>query len=132
MDSLARMPRDQGVHKAEELSPPSALIVFSGDLPGSDIKCRKQGTGSVLFVVMRLAGDRPAIGQLEISLAPLQRLDRGLLIHRKHHSMVRRHHVKANDVRRLGGEFRGGALAPGWRLDRSIFWARRKRQIYCS
>src|SRR5439155_25702970 len=38
---------------------------------------------------------------------------RGLLVHRQHHSIVRRHHVEADNVSRLGDKRRVVALAPG-------------------
>ena len=63
---------------------------------------------------MGLAVERAAIGQLEITLRPLERLDRRLLIDRKHDRMVGRIEVEPDDVGGLGGELGVAREAPGF------------------
>ena len=65
------------------------------------------------LVIMAVATQGASVGQLQIALRPLQRLDRGLLVDTEHNRLVGRCHVEANDVGRLSGELRIVALAPG-------------------
>src|SRR5262249_7104627 len=72
---------DDVVHKIEELDAPAAAIMLGSNLAGGDVESSEQRRGAVPLVVMRAAGQRAAVGQLEIALRPFQRLDRGLLVH---------------------------------------------------
>ena len=53
------------------------------DLSGGDFECRKQRCGAMSLVVVALAGQGAAIGQLpeDSLLRLLQSLDRGLFVH---------------------------------------------------
>ena len=45
------------------------------DRAGGDVERGEQGARAAPLVLMGLAGERPAVGQLQVSLRPLQRLD---------------------------------------------------------
>src|SRR5215831_1161782 len=64
------------VHEVEELDAPAAPIVLGSHLAGSNVESSEQSRGAMPLVVMRVAGQRTAVGQLEIALRPFQRLDR--------------------------------------------------------
>jgi len=72
------------VHEVEELDAPAAAVMLGVDLAAGNVERCEQGGGAMSLVVMGLAGQRAPIGQLEIALRPLQRLDRRLLVHRQH------------------------------------------------
>ena len=63
--------------------------------------------------VEAVAGQRPAVGQLQIALRALQRLDRGLLVDADHDRVFRRRQVQADHIGGLGGKVGVVALAPG-------------------
>src|SRR4029450_10029816 len=71
---------DDVVHEVEELDAPTASLVRGGDLAGGDLEGSKQGGGAVALVIMALATQGPAVREFQITLRPLQRLDRGLLV----------------------------------------------------
>jgi hypothetical protein len=54
-----------------------------------------------------------SIGQLEIPLRPLQRLDRGLFVDAEHNGLFGRSDIEADDVGGFGREVRVVVLAPG-------------------
>src|SRR5271165_6603841 len=62
------------VHEVEELDPSASLVVAADDLAAGDIQRRKQRGGPMTLVVMRLAGHRAPIGQLEVALRAFKRL----------------------------------------------------------
>jgi hypothetical protein len=64
------------------------------------------------LVFVGQAGQRPAIGQFEITLGSLQGLDRRLLIDREHDRVLRRIEVEADDGGGLGRELGVGGEAP--------------------
>ena len=66
------------------------------------------------LVIVALAGQGAAIGQLQITLRSLQRLDRGLLVHAQHNGLRGRGDVEANNIGGFGRKVRVGALAPGF------------------
>src|SRR5271166_4517518 len=68
---------------------------------------------AVSLVVVRLAGERAAVRQLEIALGALQGLDRRLLVDGEHDRILGRRHVEANDLGRFGHKVGVIALAPG-------------------
>jgi hypothetical protein len=51
------------------------------DLSGGNFEGRKQCCSAMPLVIVALAGQGAAIGQLQITLRSLQSLDRGLLVH---------------------------------------------------
>src|SRR6478736_7414665 len=83
------------------------------DLSGGDFERCKQCCGAMPLVIVALAGQGAAIGQLQITLRSLQSLDRGLLVHTQHNSLRRRGDVKANDIGGFGRKVRVVALTPG-------------------
>src|SRR4029077_223739 len=100
------------------------------DLPGGDLECRKQCCGTMPLVVVALAGQGAAIGQLQIALRSLQSLDRGLLVHTQHNSLRRRGDVKATTSAALAVKFGSLLSHQDLRAARSILWLRRNRQTY--
>ena len=56
------------VHEVEELGAPPALGVLGFDLAGGDLERREQGRGATALVVVGKAGERTAVGQLEVTL----------------------------------------------------------------
>src|SRR6516162_8364528 len=63
---------------------------------------------------MAVAGQRPTIGKLQIALGALQCLDRRFFVHANDHCVLRRRHVEADNIRRLGNKLWIVALAPGF------------------
>src|SRR5262249_32964273 len=82
------------VHEVEDADAPAAAVVFGVVFAAGTVERRDQGGGAMPLVVMGLAGERAPIGQLEIALRPLQRLDRRLLVHRQHQRAVGRIKIK--------------------------------------
>ena len=105
---------DHVVHEVEELGAPPALGVLGFDLAGGDLERREQGRGPAAFVVVGKAGERTAVGQLEVTLRALERLDRRLLVDREHDRVLRRRQVEPDDVGGLDGELGIGGAAPGF------------------
>ncbi|MEY9129258.1 hypothetical protein ACVMII_007737 [Bradyrhizobium diazoefficiens] len=65
------------------------------------------------LVIVALAGQGAAIGQLQITLRSLQSLDRGLLVHAQHNGLRRRRDIEADNIGGFGRKVRVVALAPG-------------------
>src|SRR5258708_14506190 len=82
------------------------------DLSGGDFERRKQCCGAMPLVIVALAGQGAAIGQLQIALRSLQSLDRGLLVHAEYNRLRGRGDVEANNIGGFGRKVRVGALAP--------------------
>jgi hypothetical protein len=61
---------------------------------------------------MALTAERPPVGELQVALRPLQRLDRRLLVDAQNDGILGRRQVEADDIGRLGGELGVVALAP--------------------
>ena len=83
------------------------------DLSGGDFECRKQRCRAVPLVVVALAGQGAAIGQLQITLRSFQSLDRRRFVHAQHNGLRGRGDIEANDIGGFGREVRVIALAPG-------------------
>ena len=71
---------DDIIHEVEEFDAPPTRLVRGGDLAGCHLEGSEQGAGAIALVIMAVAGQCPAVRELEIALCPLQRLDRGLLV----------------------------------------------------
>ncbi len=112
VDLLARIGDDDGVHEGGELDAPPALFVRHADLAAGHLEGSEQGQGAVALVVVAAPGQGLAVGQLEIALRPLQRLDRGLLVDADHHRILRRRQGEGDHIGGLGGERRVLTLAP--------------------
>src|SRR5215831_12884684 len=82
------------------------------------------------LVIVALAGQGAAIGQLQITQRSLQSLDRGLLVHAQHNGLRGRGDIEADNIRGFGRKVRVVALTPGLAAARSILWLRRNRQTY--
>ena len=65
------------------------------------------------LVIVALAGQGAAIGQLQITLRSLQSLDRGLLVHAQHNGFRGRGDIEADNIRGFGRKVRVVALTPG-------------------
>src|SRR5713226_6172050 len=84
------------------------------DLSGGDFKRRKQRCRAMPLVVVALARQGAAIGQLQIALRSLQSLDRRLFVHAEHNGPLGRGDIEANDIGGFGRKVRVVALAPGF------------------
>ena len=69
--------------------------------------------GAMPLVIVALAGQGAAIGQLQITLRSLQSLDRGLLVDAQHDRLSPAGDVEADNIGGFGREVRVVALAPG-------------------
>jgi len=65
------------------------------------------------LVVVAVAGQGAAIGQLQIALRSLQSLDRRLFVHAQHNGLLGRSDIEANNIGGFGGKVRVVALTPG-------------------
>ena len=101
VDLLVGIAGDHLVHEVEELGAPPAPGVLGLDLAGGDLERREQGGRAAASVLVRLTVERAAVGQLEIALRPLERLDRWLLVDRRDDRVVRRREVEADDAAAL-------------------------------
>jgi hypothetical protein len=79
-DLAAGMGLHNPVHEVQELDPAAPFVMPARYLAGRDIEGRKQGRGSMPFVIVALARQRASIGELEIALLALQGLDGGLFV----------------------------------------------------
>ena len=83
-------------------------------LPVATSKAANKRRGAVALVIVAVAGQRPAVRQLQIALRPLQRLDRGLFVDADDDRVLGRRHVEPDHVGGLGDELGIVALAPGF------------------
>src|SRR6266567_3464275 len=87
---------------------------MSRDDPSSgDFERGKQCCRAMPLVVVALAGQGAAIGQLQIALRSLQSLDRRLFVHAQHNGLLRRGDIEANNIGGFGRKVRVVALTPG-------------------
>jgi len=77
MDFATLIGLDDAVHEVEELDAPTAFVLAARDHARGNIKGGKQRRRAVALVVVRLAGERPPIGQFQVPLNPFQRLYEG-------------------------------------------------------
>ena len=110
------------------------FLVGGRHLAGGHLEAANRVDGAVALVVMAMAGQRAAVRQLQIALRPLQRLDRGLLVDAEDDRVLRR--ADRDRARRSRRPWRQTpdrcSRTTTLRAARSIFWARRKRQTYCT
>src|SRR5450755_4205695 len=83
------------------------------DLSSGDFECRKQRCRAMALVVVAVAGQGAAIGQLQIALRSLQSLDRRLFVHAQHNGLLGRGDIEANNIGGFGSKVRVVALTPG-------------------
>src|ERR1700692_1504653 len=76
-----RISRGEAVHEVEKLDAAPPFLMSREYLSGGDFERRKQCCRAMPLVVVALAGQGAAIGQLQIALRSLQSLDRGLFVH---------------------------------------------------
>src|SRR5580765_2852304 len=112
MDLLVRVESDDVVHEGKELDAPTAFLVSGGHLAGRQIEGGEQRRGAMPLVVVTMTAERAPVGQLEVALRALQRLDGRFLVDADDDRLVGRSHVEADYISRLGGEFWIVALAP--------------------
>src|SRR5438132_14129597 len=84
----ARKGRGDAVHEVEKLDAATAFGMSRDDLSGGDFERRKQCCGAMPLVIVALAGQGAAIGQLQITLRALQGLARGLLVYAEHNAFA--------------------------------------------
>src|SRR6516165_8177268 len=82
------------------------------------------------LVIVALAGQGAAIGQLQITLRSLQSLDRGLLVHAQHNGLRGRGNIEADNIGGFGRKVRVLALTPGLASRQVNLVAARNRQTY--
>ena len=82
--SASGMLGDDAVHEVEKLDAPAPLVLAARHLAGGDVEGGEQRRRAVPLVIVRLAGQRPAVRHLQIALRALQRLDRRLLVDGEH------------------------------------------------
>src|ERR1700712_3738842 len=104
VDFLPRVGGNNLVYEIEELDPAPSLIMTARDLASGNLQGGEQRRGAMPLIIVRLADHRAATWQLEIALGALERLDRGLLVDRQDDGILRRGHIKADDLCRFGHE----------------------------
>ena len=102
------------IHELTKFDTPSTALVGRFDLACSDFEGGEQRRSTIALIVMTSARQRPAVGQLQIALSALQRLDRRLLVYANHHRVLGWRQAKTDHIGGLGSELRIGALAPGF------------------
>lgn len=107
------------VHEGEEFDAAATPGMTADDLAGGDVEGGEQRGRSVPLIVVRLAGERGSVRQLEIALGALQGLDRRLLIDGKHDRVLGRRHGEADNLGRFRHKIGVIAFAP--RPERLIF-----------
>jgi hypothetical protein len=114
MDGRVRMSGDDIIHEVEELNAPPALLVRGRHLASGYFEGGEQRRGAVAFVIVAMSGQRSTVRKLQISLRPLQRLDRGLFVEADDDGVLGRRHVEPDHVGSLGDELGIVALALGF------------------
>ena len=110
MNLAACVPGDQFIHKVEKLAPSASIIVARLDHPRGDLQGREQGGCSVALIAMAEAVESLSVGQPEIALHSLQRLDRRFLVDGQHQRILRwmkieTHHVGGPSTSITAGDF---------------------------
>ena len=108
---------NKAIHEAEELTPAAALGMRRDDPPGGDLKRCEQRRGAVPLVVVALAGQGVPVRQLQITLRPLQGLDRRLFVDTEDR-LGRWIDIEADHIGGFRYELRVIALAPGFAGDK--------------
>jgi len=114
VDGGVGMRGDDIIHEVEELDAPPALLVRGRYLAGGYFEGGEQRRGTVALVIVAMSGQRSTVRELQVSLRPLQRLDRGLFVDADDDSVLGWRHVKPDHVGSLGDELGIVALAPGF------------------
>ena len=103
---------NDAVHEAEELDTAAPLGMRRDDPSGGHFERCEQGRGAVPLVVVALAGQGAAVRQLQITLRPLQGLDRRLFVDTENNGLGGRIDIKADHIRGFRHERGVVALAP--------------------
>jgi len=98
--------------EAEELDTAAPLGMRRDDPSGGHFERCEQGRGAVPLVVVALAGQGAAVRQLQITLRPLQGLDRRFFVDTKNNGLSGRIDIKADHIRGFRHERGVVALAP--------------------
>src|SRR5450631_2289203 len=85
-----RKSRGDAVNEVDKLDAATAFRMRRDDFSGGDFQRRKQCGRAVPLVVVALAGQGAAIGQLQIALRSLQSLARRLFVHAEHNGLLGR------------------------------------------
>src|SRR5438874_12867844 len=98
MDGGVTIDSDNVVHEVEKLDAAAALFVSDSHLSGGNLEGSKQGRSAVTLVIMTMTGECPTSGELQVSLRPLQRLDRRLFVDTDDDGVLRRRDIKPNYI----------------------------------
>src|SRR4051812_47843523 len=109
---------NKAIHEAEELNAAAALGMRRDDPPGGDFKRCEQRRGAVPLVVVALAGQGAPVRQLQITLRPLQGLDRRLFVDTENNRLGRWIDIEADHIGGFRYELGVIALAPGFAGDK--------------
>src|SRR4029077_4627623 len=109
---------NKAIHEAEELNAAAALGMRRDDPAGGDVKRCEQRRGAVPLVVMALASQGAPVRQLQITLRPLQGLDRGLFVDTENNRLGRWIDIEADHIGGFRHELGVIALAPGFAGDK--------------
>ncbi len=90
MDGRVRVSRDDLVHEVEKLDAPPALFVDGRHLAGCHLEGGKQRRRAVAIILVTVAGQRPPVGEFQVTLRLLQSLDRRLFIDADDNCVLRR------------------------------------------
>ena len=96
--------RVQAAEESQELLMPVTGITFSDDAAFGHLQRGKEGGGPVAFVIVR-KGAAAAWFERQAWLSAVESLDLTLFIHAKHHGVLRRSQIDADDVGELFKEF---------------------------
>src|SRR5205807_3010627 len=97
------------------------------DLSGGDFERRKQCCGAMPLVIVALAGQGAAIGQLQITLRSLQGLDEGFPAKHCPNGFAGGAEEGATKTAAFAGKVGAVVLAQGFRATEAILLMRQKR-----
>src|SRR5258708_11087569 len=112
MEVAIREGGNDAVHEAEELDTAAPLGMRRDNLSGGDFERCEQGRGAMPLVVVALAGQSAPVRQLQITLRPLQGLDRRLFVDTENKGLGGRIDIKADHIGGFRRERRVVALPP--------------------
>src|SRR5215471_4149555 len=112
LDLPAGIISDNFVHEGKELLAAPALLVRTLDFAARHLEGSKQRRGAIALIVVAMPRQGAPIGQFEIALCALERLDRGLLIDTKNDGIRRGRQIETDNIGCFCRKLRIVALAP--------------------
>src|SRR5262245_2131322 len=109
-----RVHGNEAVHERKKLNAAAPFGMRRDDPPGGDFESCEQGRGAVPLVVVALPGQSASVRQLQITLRPFQRLNRGFFIDTENNRLGGRINIKPDHIGGLRRELGIVALAPGF------------------